>query len=91
MQETKETEGCMRPTASRKCCRTRNRIGCRVFSIMSIYPVQNKKRAERDAVRPIRSVSGICTFFAPPGNFGTRIGEGGGCAARKENKCPSKT
>jgi len=43
----------------------------------------NKKRAERDAVRPIRSVSGICTFFAPPGDFGTRIGEGGGCAARR--------
>jgi len=27
---------------------------------MSVYPAQNKKRAERDAVRPIRSVSGIC-------------------------------
>jgi len=29
---------------------------------MSVYPAQNKKRAERKIVRPVRSISGIRTF-----------------------------
>lgn len=65
MQDMNEMEGCMRPTASCRYCRIRDGICCRLFSILSVYPASNKKRAET-------CFGGIVHFTR---EFGMRIGE----------------